>query len=1387
MVISFIEALLPIKKAHHTLYINAFRTQFGGTKTIAANNKMRNGQYLTLSDDELLQGCHLGLDSHADMTCIGRHARITEVFHGKVCNVFPFNDSYEPIKDIHTVNAAFAYDTNAGQTYIIELNQCLDFSNTMEHSLLCTNQARMNGVIVDDCPTVLDPTGRSTHSLYFPQQDIRLPLLSKFPISFLPVRYPSTIELDTCPTLNLTSSDDWDTSLFQDMDLGIRSLQQYKTTTEDLSRVLSRKVHINAILHENHKDIKPSDIAALWGIGLDPAKRTLAASTQNYVRNLRGKMSRRFKTSAHQRQYKQLGGYLSKFCSDTFKSNVLSTRGNKYVQLFSNRANYVSCYPMKAKSDASHALDRFIHDVGIPTEILTDGAGELTKKEWGKTCRKYKIRQLTTEPHTPRQNPAELAGGNVKRKVRHLMKTTATPVRLWDYCWTYAAEIRSLVATGNIYLDGGTPFCKVHGYTPDISEYLTFGWYDWVWYHEPNDPDRSLLGRWLGPAHDIGQGLAYYVLNSKGKVVIRSTISPLTNDDTNSAAIQSQLSHFTQSVESLIGNFCHSTQEHYVNCDDDPYLNIFEHDELDDEYTDTQERDKDGKPFDRPELDSLDFDAPYMESNDKYIGTKIPLPHQSGEKMQATVKHRKRNHDGTLRGTANDNPILDTREYEIEFADGSYAEYSANTLAENLYDHVDDNGHSHSLLSCIVDHERDDAIAIPKEHSTYKINDITKYRITTKGWKIKVEWKDGSCSWIPLKIIKESNPIEMAEYAVSRNIHLEAAFAWWVPHTIKKRNRIIKLVKHRTVKHEMKFGVQVPQDVAAARKLDKENGNNLWEQAINKELKNVIVAFKLLDDGLKPPPGSKKIPYHFVFTVKFDLTRKARLVAGGHRHKDVPSYETYSSVVSRDSVRIILTLAALNNLNLLAADIGNAYLNAPNKEKVHITCGPELFGPEADGRTAIVVRALYGLKSAGNAWRHHFATYIRNELGFTSTKADDDVYRKAKVRKDGSKYYSYLIVYVDDILCCDVDPLPTMQRVNEGFRLKNNEIEIPKTYLGTDVRQWTYTNNDGQDSRCWALGSESYIKEATRVCDKLMTTHDLQFTSTKRKGRNTPFSNHDYRPELDDTNYCNSDLLTVYQNLIGILRWICELGRLDILHEVSILSQYLAQPRIGHLQQTLNIFYYLKHHNRSYVTLDPTRFDIDWKPRVCGEASPTVRATAMKDLYPDAEETLPHDMPEPRGEEIDINVFVDADHAGNRITRRSHTGVILMVNMSPVLWYSKRQNTVETSTFGSEIVALRIAVELIDSLRYKLRMFGVPISGPARVFCDNESVVKTTTIPESRLKKKHCSIGYHRVRESVAAGTILVYYETSETNLADLLTKPLSASRREPLVQGLLS
>jgi hypothetical protein len=153
-------------------------------------------------------------------------------------------------------------------------------------------------------------------------------------------------------------------------------------------------------------------------------------------------------------------------------------------------------------------------------------------------------------------------------------------------------------------------------------------------------------------------------------------------------------------------------------------------------------------------------------------------------------------------------------------------------------------------------------------------------------------------------------------------------------------------------------------------------------------------------------------------------------------------------------------------------------------------------------------------------------------------------------------------------------------------------------------------------------------------------------------------------------------------------------------------------------------------------------------------------------------------MPEPRGHSVTISAFVDANHAGNVVTRRSHTGIFIFVQNAPIIWFSKRQNTVEVATFGSEFVALRICKEMIVALRYKLRMFGIPIDGPANVFCDNRGVVKNVSIPESTLMKKHNAINYHTVREAVAAGILRVGKEDGETNLADLLTKVLNGEKR---------
>ena len=203
------------------------------------------------------------------------------------------------------------------------------------------------------------------------------------------------------------------------------------------------------------------------------------------------------------------------------------------------------------------------------------------------------------------------------------------------------------------------------------------------------------------------------------------------------------------------------------------------------------------------------------------------------------------------------------------------------------------------------------------------------------------------------------------EYAVSKGLDDEPAFAWWVKFVLKKRSHFIKKLKTVVKNKQLKYGLKVPKSVKEALLIDAEKNNDFWSKAIKKELGNVIVAFKLLEEDEPIPIGSTKISYHFRFDVKLDLTRKARLVAGGQRHRDVPSYKCYSSVASRETVRLAFLLAAMNKLKILAADIGNAYLNAPCKEKVHVTVGPELFAEEHAGKIAVIVRALYGLRSVG--------------------------------------------------------------------------------------------------------------------------------------------------------------------------------------------------------------------------------------------------------------------------------------------------------------------------------------------------------------------------------------------------------------------------------------
>jgi hypothetical protein len=148
---------------------------------------------------------------------------------------------------------------------------------------------------------------------------------------------------------------------------------------------------------------------------------------------------------------------------------------------------------------------------------------------------------------------------------------------------------------------------------------------------------------------------------------------------------------------------------------------------------------------------------------------------------------------------------------------------------------------------------------------------------------------------------------------------------------------------------------------------------------------------------------------------------KSRLVAGGYQTK-APATITYASLVSHETVPLALTIASLNDLEVKLGDVLNAHITAPVKEKAWTILGPK-FGHDA-GRSA--VRALYGLKNAGAALRAHLASFMC-QMGFTSCKADPDLWLKAMTRpEDNVRYYTYILCYVDDILCIHHNPMSVM-------------------------------------------------------------------------------------------------------------------------------------------------------------------------------------------------------------------------------------------------------------------------------------------------------------------------------------------------------------------------
>jgi hypothetical protein len=349
--------------------------------------------------------------------------------------------------------------------------------------------------------------------------------------------------------------------------------------------------------------------------------------------------------------------------------------------------------------------------------------------------------------------------------------------------------------------------------------------------------------------------------------------------------------------------------------------------------------------------------------------------------------------------------------------------------------------------------------------------------------------------------------------------------------------------------------------------------------------------------------------------------------------------------------------------------------------------------------------------------------------------------------------------------------MSVLNLINGYMPLKPSSVGDPDIYLGAKLKL-TRLNNGVW---AWGLSPSKYVAQAVKNCAMHLTDKlNNRFHLPPRADNPFPY---DYHPELDQSEPLDPECSSFYQHLIGVMRWMVELGRIDIATEVSLLSSHLAYPREGHLETALHIMSYLRQKHNTRLIFDPTypKIDMGMFPQF-----------DWAEFYGNIDEAIPADMPEPLGKDVDVRMMCDSDHAGDRRTRRSRTGFLIFCNMALIDWVSKKQATIETSVFGAEFVAMKHGIEKLRGLRYKLRMMGIPLTGPSYIFADNKSQVTNATIPESTLKKKCNSICYHAVRESVAMGESLITHIRSEDNLSDLMTKVIHGTKRRRLVGNIL-
>lgn len=562
------------------------------------------------------------------------------------------------------------------------------------------------------------------------------------------------------------------------------------------------------------------------------------------------------------------------------------------------------------------------------------------------------------------------------------------------------------------------------------------------------------------------------------------------------------------------------------------------------------------------------------------------------------------------------------------------------------------------------------------------------------------------------------DPVTCAIYARDNNLLDKPGWKHFsrITNRQKKLLRMSKQSKLRSYKHSIKYKYrfQVPRDYKEAIKLDKENGNKKLQEATILEIAQLkeYATFIDLGKGGIPPSFSKRISVHVVYDAKHDGRHKARLVADGNRTA-IPIDSVYSGVASLRGIRLVTFLSELNGLELWCTDIGNAYLEAKTKEKVHIITG-SAFGA-LEGHTFVISKALYGLRSLGLCWHERFSDWLRG-LNFTPCKAELDIWMR-----ENHGLYEYIAVYVDDLAIASIDPKSIVDYLISVQKFKLKATGPIKYHLGCD-----YARDED--------GTSCYLP--TKYIEKMIEAYTSMFGCKPKQNVSSPLEKGDH-PELDNTEFLDDEGIQRYQSLIGTMQWAISLRIFDINTAIMSLSSFRTAPRLGHMERIKRVYgciSKMRHSSIHIRTEEPDYSDIpeqifDWD----------------YSIYGNVREDLPNDLPKALGKPVTLTHYVDANLYHDVMTGRSVTGILHLINKTPIDWYSKKQITVATSTYGSEFVAAKTCVDEVIEIRNLLCYLGVPINSKSCMFGDNRTAVDSSTISEAKIHKRHVMLSFHRV------------------------------------------